>query len=236
MPIEVKSIDKHTWIFEEPGVRFFLLEGKEKSLLIDSGMMTRNARDLARGLTSHSILLLNTHADPDHIGSNAQFDSFYMNPAEAINYYKLHGGKGEMLPIWDGDVIDLGDRPLKVITLPGHTPGSVAVLDINNRWIFTGDPIQTGRIFMFGIHREMHAYRLSLLKLAAMSEQFDLIYPSHAQCPVEKKLIMQLYDAAGKVMEGLVPGEEMEMHGKKIKAYDVGVATFLCDGGENGST
>ncbi len=235
MPIEVKSIDKSTWSFEEMGVRFFLLEGKEKSLLIDSGMMTKNARDLAKGLTYHPIMLLNTHADPDHIGSNGQFESFYMNPAEAINYYKLHGGKGEMLPVWDGDVIDLGDRPLRIITMPGHTPGSIAVLDVNNRRVFTGDPIQTGRIYMFGIHREMHAYRLSLLKLNAMSDQFDQIYPSHADCPVGKDLIMKLYDASGRILEGLVPGVETEAHGKKIIAYDVGVATFLCDGGEDGS-
>ena len=145
MPLSVKAIDKNTWIFEDSGVRFFLLEGKKQSLLIDSGMTVKNVKNIADGLTAHRVLLLNTHADPDHIGGNSDFESFYMNPAEAINYYKLHNGKGEMLPVWDGDVIDLGDRPLKIITTPGHTPGSIAVLDINRRIIFTGDPIQIGR-------------------------------------------------------------------------------------------
>ncbi|MBR2281482.1 MAG: MBL fold metallo-hydrolase [Spirochaetales bacterium] len=236
MPFDVRAIDRSTWIFEDSGVRFFLLEGKKRSLLIDSGMTVRNVKNIASGLTAHQVLLLNTHADPDHIGGNREFDSFYMNPAEAINYYKLHNGTGEMVPVWDGDIIDLGDRPLKIITTPGHTPGSIAVLDIMRRIIFTGDPIQTGRIFMFGIHREMHAYRLSLLKLNAMSDQFDLIYPSHAVCPVEKDLIMKLYEASGKILDGSASGVEQEVHGKRIMAYDMGIATFLCDGGENGST
>ena len=38
MPLSVKAIDKNTWIFEDSGVRFFLLEGKKQSLLIDSGI------------------------------------------------------------------------------------------------------------------------------------------------------------------------------------------------------
>jgi glyoxylase-like metal-dependent hydrolase (beta-lactamase superfamily II) len=41
----------------------------------------------------------------------------------------------------DGDLIDLGDRTLEVLHLPGHTPGSVGLLDTANRILFTGDVI-----------------------------------------------------------------------------------------------
>ena len=229
MEINISRIDESTWSFEEAGVRFFLLAGTERALLIDSGMETRNAKELARDLTDLPLSLLNTHADPDHIGSNDEFESFYMHPAEASNYYNSQKRTGTMLPVWDGDVMDLGDRPLRIISLPGHTPGSIAVLDEKNRRIFTGDPVQNGRIFMFGVQREMHAYRHSLLKLQKYADSFNEIYPSHGDCPVPPSLIMELYEAAGKILDGQITGQEGTMFGNPFISYFVGPATFLCD-------
>ena len=99
MEVNINRIDENTWSFEEPGVRFFLLAGRERALLIDSGMQTRNAKELAGELTALPLSLLNTHADPDHIGSNGEFDSFYMNPAEASNYYNSQKRTGTILPV-----------------------------------------------------------------------------------------------------------------------------------------
>ena len=33
-----------------------------------------------------------------------------MHPSEAIVYYNLNGGTGDFMPVYDGDVMDLGDR------------------------------------------------------------------------------------------------------------------------------
>lgn len=226
---DIHPIDTMTWAFEEGGVRFFLLTGSRRALLIDSGMETRNARELARTLTALPLELLNTHADRDHIGSNGEFERVYMSPAEAVNYYKGNGGTGEIAPLWDGDVLDLGDRPLKIVALPGHTPGSVAVLDVKNRRLFSGDPVQTGRIFMFGPQRELHAYIHSLRRLEAMAGEFDQIYPSHATCPVTPTIIPQLISAAEAIVTGRAEGSTETVFGRPIRALDMGVATFLCD-------
>ncbi len=226
---DIHPIDAMTWSFEEGGVRFFLLNGRERALLIDSGMETRNARELAEGLTDLPLELLNTHADRDHIGSNGEFERVYMSPAEAVNYYKGNGGTGEIAPLWDGDVLDLGDRPLRIVALPGHTPGSIAVLDVKYRRLFSGDPVQTGRIFMFGPQREMHAYIHSLKRLEAMSSKFDRIYPSHAACPVLPTIIPQLISAAEAIVAGHAEGKTETGFGRPIRAYDMGVAAFLCD-------
>ena len=78
MGFEIIRINENSWRIEDGGVRFFLLTGTEKALLIDSGMMVKNAKDIAESLTDLPISLLNTHADPDHIGSNEQFETFYM--------------------------------------------------------------------------------------------------------------------------------------------------------------
>ena len=93
--MEIISINENTWRIEEEGVRFFLLAGENKALLIDSGMQVHNAKEIAESLVDLPIELLNTHADMDHVGSNNEFDSFYMNPAEASNYYNTNKKDGD---------------------------------------------------------------------------------------------------------------------------------------------
>ena len=82
MEYKIIRMNENTWRIEDGGVRFFLLTGTEKALLVDSGMNVHNARDIATRLTDLPLSLLNTHADRDHIGSNEQFDMFYMHPDE----------------------------------------------------------------------------------------------------------------------------------------------------------
>ena len=226
----VNKVNEDTWIIEEGGVRFFLLKGTEKALLIDSGMMIRNARDIAASLTDLPVSLLNTHADMDHIGSIAQFDSFYMHPDEEENY-RQGGRGGTIIPVNEGDVLDLGGRRLEIIHLPGHTPGSIAILDINNRVLISGDPIQDGHIFMFGTFRNMEKYVESLEHLQTFEDRFDEIWPSHAALPADKALIGQLIGGAKKILAGEAEdcAKEAEFHGNKVKAYDLGFATLLCN-------
>lgn len=229
MSYEVIQINKNSWRIEDNGVRFFLLTGTETALLIDSGMQVDHARDIAEGLTKLPISLLNTHADRDHIGSNQQFDTFYMNPAEEP-LYRRSGKPGTIIPVREGDTINLGDRELKIIELTGHTPGSIAVLDLKNRVLISGDPIQEdGKIFMFGDHRNMNDYIQSLEHLEGYMDQFDAIWPSHANIPISLELIQKLHDGAQDIVDGKVPGIAEEMFSKTIVAYDLGFDTLLCD-------
>lgn len=228
MAYEVIQINENTWRFEDnQHVRFFLLTGTEKALLIDSGMTITNARDLAEELTSLPLMLLNTHGDRDHVASNHQFETFYMHPDEKENYYEVQRMTGEFTPIHDGDELDLGDRPLKIIALPGHTPGSIAVLDVKQRMLFSGDPIQDGMIFMFGSQRNMDSYRASLKKLDTYRDSFDLICPSHGSCPVKPELIDTLYEISGKLEGGGYPSWPMDFHGQKVTCVDTGAAKYL---------
>lgn len=227
--MEILKISDNTWRIEDEGVRFFLLAGEKKALLIDSGMQIHNAKEIAQSLVPLPIELLNTHADPDHVGSNAEFEHFYMNPAEASNYYNTQKRTGDFIPVEDGDMIDLGGRSLEIITIPGHTPGSIAILDINNRLLFGGDTVQDGTIFMFGVQREIHAYIQSLEKLESFKERFDTICPSHGTIPVMPDLISRLHQAALSILAGKVEATDTQFHGMAIKEYDVGCAKFWCE-------
>lgn len=226
---EIIRINEDTWRIEDTGVRFFLLTGSERALLIDSGMQVQNAKEIAESITGLPVELLNTHADRDHIGSNGEFATFYMHPAEASNYYNTQNRAGAFTPVYDGDELDLGGRRLEIISLPGHTPGSIAVLDKKHRCLFSGDPIQDGIIFMFGLQREMHAYIHSLQRLKTRSEEFDEIFPSHSSIPVKPGQIDALIAGAKQVLAGEVTGRKVEVHGKAVLRYDIGAAAFLCD-------
>ena len=227
--MEIVKLADNTWRIEDEGVRFFLLAGENRALLIDSGMQIHNAKDIAQQLVSQPIELLNTHADMDHIGSNEQFASFYMHPAEASNYYNTQGKQGTFIPVADGDIIDLGNRTLKILSIPGHTPGSIAILDMEQRVLYSGDTIQDGVIFMFGVQREMHAYLHSLKKLEALRSCFDQIYPSHGNIPLPPSQIDLLYQAALDIMENKIEGKNVNFHGISIKKYTTSHAIFLCD-------
>ncbi len=228
MNCDIIQMRENTWRIEDGGVRFFLLVGTERAMLIDSGMNIDNAREIAAELTALPVSLLNTHADRDHIGSNGQFEAFYMHPAEE-GVYRRSGKPGTIIPVQDGDSIDLGQRELRIIHLPGHTPGSVAVLDVRNRVLISGDPIQVhGRIFMFGDHRSMPDYIASLKRLEERSNQFDEIWPSHADIPVSPCVIRQLCEGAQAVLDGAVRGIPEKLFGQDIVVYDLGFTTLLC--------
>ena len=225
---EVIRINSDTWRIEDNDVRFFILEGTEKALMIDSGMNTPDARKLAETITTKPLELLNTHADRDHISGNAAFDRFYMNPAEEENY-RAAGGTGFVIPVHDGDVIDLGGRPLEIIEIPGHTPGSIAILDISKRVLISGDSVQDGNIFMFGKFRNLEAYVPSMRKLLKYTDRFDGVYPSHGSIPVDPGLIPKLIGYAEEILSGKAEGNPVERFGMKAVLYRFEDAGFLCD-------
>ncbi len=222
------KINNNTFRFEDDGVRFFLFCGEEKAALIDSGMNTPDAKEQAEKLTDLPIILINTHADPDHISGNSAFDEFYMSPAEEGNYRK-HGGKGKFLPVHEGDKIDLGGRVLEIIDIPGHTPGSIAILDEKYRVLVSGDTVQDGHIFMFGEGRDIEKYIESLKHLKEYDGRYDEIYPMHGTFPVKPELIDKLLLGAREILDGKAVGKPENIFGMEVCLYKFPYAGFLCE-------
>lgn len=227
---DIIRVNDNTYRIEDGGVRFFLLTGEERALMIDSGMNTPDAKTIVEGLTDLPVELLNTHADRDHVSGNEAFRHFYMSPYEADNL-KAKGADltKRIVPVHEGDIIDLGNRPLEIIDNPGHTPGSIAILDINNRVLIGGDAIQDGNIFMFGPQRNIYDYVKSLKHILTFKHRFDTIYPSHGNFPVEPGLIEQLIEGAESIIRGEVKGEEMDLFGNPIRLYKFPYAGFFGD-------
>ena len=223
------KISEHFWIFEEDGVRSFLFEGDERAMLIDTGFGTLQIREMAAGLTDLPVFLVNTHTDKDHMGCNRDFKPVYMHPAEMEHYQNsLPEGCSmeDVCPLWEGDVIDLGNWKFEVILTPGHTPGSIMLLEREKRMLISGDTIQDGDIFMFGAGRNMQAFQNSLKKMMVMSDAFDSIWPSHGNYPLTADIIPGILKGAKDTAAGKLQGQEPPWP-MPCKKYVCDVAAFL---------
>lgn len=227
---EVIKISDRTYRIEDGMVRFFLLEGDKEALMVDSGMTTVNALEIAKGITELPIRLLNTHSDGDHIAGNDAFDEIMMGENEITNYLKRGKKESKLLPVKNGDIIDLGNRRLEVVDLPGHTPGSVALLDIDSRFLIGGDAISDSNIYMFGEARNIFAYIDSLSKLwENYRDRFDIVYPSHGTFPVKPELIPKLINAACDIRDGKSVGRPIDLFGHSVAVHEFGFAGFYFD-------
>lgn len=104
----------------------------------------------------------------------------------------------------DGDRISVGKRELKVIHTPGHTAGSIVLLEEDLRLCICGDSIQgrgEGRPLLFYSSKE---YEESVKKLIA--EKIEVMVLGHPMPPFKK---------------GVLYGEEVKTHlSESLKAID----------------
>lgn len=226
-PVKISS---GVWAFDQGMVRCFLILGQERAMLLDTGAAPCDLTAMIREITDLPLLVLNTHGDGDHTANNDQFPDIYAHPAEipVIKQFRPEM-KCHIHPVTEMSSFDLGGRTLRVIEAPGHTPGSISLLDVKNRILFSGDTLSYGPVFLFGGHRDIHTYRKTLDKLEKMGG-FDTIYPCHNTCPVSLSVISALMAAVDGALDGsIVPTEaDMPMPGEeKPMVYSYGKCGIL---------
>ncbi len=227
---QIIQIDSNTWRIEDGFVRFFLLEGQERAVLIDSGANCPNASDIAKEHTSKPLILLNSHGDRDHTSGTAGFDNIHIHPLD----YAECGVEAEypnasLVPLNDGDIIDLGNRQLKIIHIPGHTKGSVAILDMAKRVLYAGDSVQKGHIYMFGQKRCPEQFEKSLDKLISLKSEYDYIYASHDSFMLSNDYVENVKMAWKQVQSGEVAYEKIDLYGNIVKSYTTPACGFYMD-------
>ncbi|MFJ5218430.1 MBL fold metallo-hydrolase [Streptomyces sp. NPDC088354] len=82
-------------------------------------------------------------------------------------------------PVEDGDRIDLGGRTLTVLHLPGHTPGSVALLEEHTGALYSGDVVYDGYLVDDLPESDVAAYRRSLEFLCGLD--VSVVHPGHGR-------------------------------------------------------
>ncbi len=158
----VERRDRTAYLSEEvaPGVRMirdsdndkmFLLCGPKACVLIDTGMGRGALRDyVARFTGGRPLAVILTHFHGDHAGQAGQFIAGsieYVGASDREQVARQLAEQGatpaaiaaHLKGVPDGARVDLGDRQLELYAVPGHTPGSIVILDPATGDLFTGD-------------------------------------------------------------------------------------------------
>ena len=227
----LRKISNGVWAIDQEMVRCFLVVGAERALLFDTGAGPCDLTEIIRSVTALPLTVVQSHGDGDHTANSDLFADIYAHPAEfdVIRQFRPEL-RAKLHPVTEGTSFDLGGRILQVIEAPGHTPGSICLLDRDNRILFSGDTVSYGPVFLFGAHRNVTDYRKTLQKLMDLGS-FDTVYPCHNTCPVSLTTIPALMAAVDGALNGSIEGTafgDMPMPGGDAPlCYSVGKCGIL---------
>jgi hydroxyacylglutathione hydrolase len=187
-------------------VNIYLVVGREKALVIDTGYPGNIGPEDVKAITPLPFMVVNTHAHPDHSGSNNAFEKVYVHEAD-LEAAKRYSGNAELIPIEEGHVFDLGGKKLEVIGVPGHTPGSICLLDAQEKMLFSGDTANT-QTWMQISNLPLETYRKNMERLLKWKDQFDQLLPGHGGAQ-PLSFINDLIACADEILAGKVDPSEL---------------------------
>lgn len=120
------------------------------------------------------------------------------------------GGRVPFLPIKGGQVINLGKRRLEIIDTPGHTRGSICLLDKDRRMLFSADNVCDQGVLLFFSHSASVAeFADSIRLLKARSREYDEIWPGHHKCPLDLDYLEEYEACALRILKNPDAGKEI---------------------------
>jgi hydroxyacylglutathione hydrolase len=150
-------------------------ESTRETIVVDSSY---NAGEIIRVLKAENLklkYLINTHSHSDHTAGNQELRSIF---DAKIIAHKLSRIDADVV-VNDGDTINIGNIPVKVIYTPGHTSDSICLL-VDNKKLLTGDTLfvgECGRTDMPG-GNSRSLYNSLFHKLLKLSDDVQ-VYPGH---------------------------------------------------------
>jgi len=226
----------------------YLIVGQKQALLFDTGMGIANIHKIVSRLTSLPIVVLNSHTHDDHVGGNWQFNSIFgMDTAFTRENAKgsTADAQAEIAPgeicgslpkgfdpktyrtkpwhvsffIHDGFRIKLGGRTVEVIATPGHTPDAIALLDRDNKLLFTGDTYYPAPIWLYRPETDLAAYEKSIERLAALAPDVNTVLGAH-NIPVASPTVLPALVKAFADLQGGKATCKPQGSGKKLCVVD----------------
>lgn len=161
---QVQEYNEDLYILRESGCTdyekpfLYLFFGKERALLEDTGSGHPETARAVKGVMSiwlrHNkresipLVVTHSHSHGDHIAGDSQFQNMPNVTMVPLNVEGMQKSFG--IRKWPEDVgqIDLGDRVIDVIPIPGHDTLSIALYDQQTGILFTGDSLYPGRVFV----------------------------------------------------------------------------------------
>ena len=163
----------------------FLFLGNKKALLMDTGATEDSLKfplyktvkniigDWEKNTkNSIDLIVAHTHAHGDHTAGDIQFKNKIrteivgLNVSDVSAYFNLKNW-----PLQNGQ-IDLGNRVIEIVPIPGHQPASIAVYDYATKLLLSGDSFYPGRLYI----RDWKAYKLSMQRLVDFAAVHKVSY------------------------------------------------------------
>jgi hydroxyacylglutathione hydrolase len=220
-----------TRIFGPAGELMYLVEGKERAALIDTGTGVGDLRTFVENLTKKPYFVLLTHGHVDHAMGAPAFDEVYMNPADKEvfashsdfrvrkEFLQMSMGENYAMvkeqdftpiessdrykPLLPGDVFDLGGIHLEICVGAGHTPGLVTILLVEERTLLLGDACNFST-FLFDEHTlGVTSYENTLKELDIKTKgRYDRVYLSHGDGDAPKEMLDSVLEVCEDIRAG----------------------------------
>lgn len=224
----VKKLAENTYRISEWGafglVKMYLLIGNERALLIDSGYGKIDLKSIVARITDNPVMLMLTHGHLDHANGSAPFDA-YLHEND-FDVYDRHSDpeflkaycKGKMIPkahlspLLPGTV-DLGGRKVEVIHTPGHTLGSVCMIDKYSGMAFCGDTVNPWDVWL-GLDESTSVteYRKSLIRLLQSVEKNGItkLHSGHSGKAMNVQKLKDFITLCDKIISGEKTGRKAD--------------------------
>lgn len=225
----IERIDNETYAISEYGhwekVHSYLLIGRNKALLIDTGLGIGNIKKEVQKLTKLPVIVVTTHIHWDHIGGHHLFDTIYVYKDEldwlrngigipinvikknimeepftkkppiefSIDNYKIYNGEPKRI-LKDNDIIDIGQRKLRIIHTPGHSPGHICIFEEERGYLYTGDLIYRGTLYAFYPTTDPVLFKKSVDKISKLKGIARLL-PAHNDINISITLMYDIKKA-----------------------------------------
>jgi glyoxylase-like metal-dependent hydrolase (beta-lactamase superfamily II) len=227
----------------------YLIVGGETAILLDTGMGVADIQELTSRLTEKPILVVNSHHHYDHVGDNHRFQHIAIHAAEADfleqeppeelllevmrpeNWfgvlpdgfdpaqYRIVPSKADRL-LEEGDVLELGGRRLRVLHTPGHSPGSICLLDSEEGLLFTGDTVYAGPLYVQFDHSDFEVYRQSMDRLCSLVQDLQLVLPSHNETPLDPHILLEMAEGFDQIAGGMTRWQSVQSVWGLLRRYE----------------
>jgi hydroxyacylglutathione hydrolase len=191
----------------------YLIDGSKEALLIDACTGQEGLKEIVTGLIGNKAFKLAlTHGHGDHSGGMKYFSDVYLHQADTGLLPK--GLKTNRHFISEGYIFDLGDQKLEIISIPGHSPGSVVFFNSAGRYMMTGDGIGSSMVWAQISKDPLTVYLASVKKLELMKSKIDELYVGHHEQEKVKltpQYITDMRIVTEKVLDGSIETSRYEM-------------------------
>jgi len=120
-----------------------------------------------------------------------------------------------------GDPFDLGDRVMRIIATPGHSPDGISLLDESHRLLFVGDVFYLDELYAFLNGSNLARYTATAHKLAGSVPELRHVMPSHMTTMVSPKWLTKMNAAFRAIRDGSATRYE-DYPDEGLRIYDFG--------------